>query len=238
MIRSRDQNKWSAAVCFLTMTRIITAIEIQKKDPNRVNIYLDDEFAFGLAGYLAVWLKVGDPVSEEKITNLISDDHLETSVQKALHFLSFRPRSTCEVRKNLENREIPESVIEETIERLKRNSVLDDQKFAQDWIENRSDFRPRSRSALRMELRQKGIPEEVIQTALEEVDEEALTIQAARKYLRRLSGLNKLEFRKKLSAHLARRGFSFASINPVVTLAWNEIQSTSDHGASINNEEN
>lgn len=220
------------------MTRIITAIENQKKDPQRVNIYLDEEFAFGLAGYLAAWLLVGESISEEKIKKLISDDLLETAVQKALHFLSFRPRSTSEVRKNLENREIPESVIEETIDRLKGNSVLDDQKFAYEWVENRSDFRPRSRSALRMELRQKGIPEDVIQTALEEVDDESLTLQAARKYMRRLSGLNKLDFRKKLSAHLARRGFSFASINPVVTLAWNEIQSTSDHGASNNNEDN
>jgi regulatory protein len=220
------------------MTRIITAIENQKKDPQRVNIYLDEEFAFGLAGYLAAWLQVGQALNEEKIKALISDDQLESAVQKALHFLSFRPRSTSEVRKNLANRDIPESVIEETIDRLHKNFVLDDQKFAQDWIENRSDFRPRSRSALRMELRLKGVPEDVIQTALEEIDDEALTMQAAQKYLRRLEGLNKLEFRKKLSAHLARRGFNFASINPVVTLVWNEIQSTTDHGTSNNNEEN
>jgi regulatory protein len=220
------------------MTRIITAIEPQKKDPKRVNIYLDDEFAFGLAGFLAAWLKVGQTLTEEKINALTSDDLLEGTVQKALHFLSFRPRSISEVRKNLADRDIPENVIEETITRLQENSFLDDQKFAQDWIANRKDFRPRSRSALRMELRLKGIPEDIIQTALEDVDDEALTLQAARKYLRRLAGLNKLEFRKKLSAHLARRGFSFASINPVVTLVWNEIQPASDHGASNNNEDN
>lgn len=220
------------------MTRIITAIEPQKKDPKRVNIYLDDEFAFGLAGFLAAWLKVGQALTEEKINALTSDDLLEGTVQKALHFLSFRPRSISEVRKNLADRDIPENVIDETITRLQENSFLDDQKFAQNWIANRKDFRPRSRSALRMELRLKGIPEDIIQTALEDVDDEALTLQAARKYLRRLAGLNKLEFRKKLSAHLARRGFSFASINPVVTLVWNEIQPASDHGASNNNEDN
>jgi regulatory protein len=223
---------------FLIMTRIITAIEKQKKDPQRVNIYLDEEFAFGLAGYLAAWLQVGQILSEEKINKLISEDLLESAVQKALHFLSFRPRSTSEVRKNLANRDIPENVIEETIDQLQKKAVLDDLKFAEDWIENRTDFRPRSRSALRMELRLKGIPDDVIQTALEDVDDEALTFQAAQKYLRRLTGLNKLEFRKKLSAHLARRGFSFTSINPVVTHVWNEIQSTSDHGALTNNEEN
>ncbi|MFH2038183.1 MAG: RecX family transcriptional regulator [Chloroflexota bacterium] len=219
------------------MTRIITAIQKQKKDPQRVNIYLDEEFAFGLAGYLAAWLQVGQTLSEEKINKLISEDLLECAIQKALHYLSFRPRSTSEIRKNLAKRDIPENVIEETVDRLQKNFALDDLKFAQDWIENRSDFRPRSCSALRMELRQKGIPDDVIQIALEDIDDDALTLKAAQKYLHRLTGLKKLEFRKKLSSHLARRGFSFASINPVVTLVWNEIQSTSDHGALTNNEE-
>lgn len=222
---------------YLIMTKIITAIENQKKDPHRVNIYLDDEFAFGLAGYLAAWLQVGQSLSEEKIKALISEDLLESTIQKALHFLSFRPRSTSEIRKNLTTRDVPDSVIEETIDRLQKNSILDDQKFAQDWIENRSVFRPRSRSALRMELRMKGISDEIIQTALEDIDDEALTMQAAQKYMHRLEGLNKLEFRKKLSSHLARRGFNFASINPVVTFVWNEIQSKSDHGESTNNED-
>ncbi|HCC78147.1 MAG: hypothetical protein A2X25_04920 [Chloroflexi bacterium GWB2_49_20] len=220
------------------MTRIITAIEPQKKDPKRVNIYLDDEFAFGLAGYLAVWLKVGQVLTQEKINALTSDDLLESTVHKALHFLSFRPRSVSEVRKNLAGRDIPENAIEVTITRLQENSFLDDLKFAQDWVANRKDFRPCSRSALQMELRLKGIPDDVIQTALDDVDDDVLTLQAARKYAHRLTGLNKLEFRKKLSAHLARRGFSFASINPIVMLAWNEIQSAFDHGASNNNEDN
>lgn len=223
---------------FLTMTRIITAIENQKKDPQRVNIYLDDEFAFGLAGFLAAWLTVGQALNEEKINKLISDDLLEHAVQKALHYLSFRPRSISETRKNLKNRDIPENVIDETIDRLQKNSLLDDQKFALDWIENRTAFRPRSRSALRMELRLKGIQDDVIENVLESIDDEALTLQATRKYIRHLEGLNKLEFRKKLSSHLTRRGFNFASINPVVTLVWNEIQTTSNHGALTNNEDN
>jgi len=216
---------------FYNMTRMITAIENQNRDPQRVNIYLDGEFAFGLAGILAIWLQVGQALSEEKIKEFITKDLLESTFQKALHFLSFRPRSTSEVRKNLEKRDIPDSVIEETIERLKNSSLLDDQKFAQVWIENRTSFHPRSRSALQMELRMKGIPDDVIQTALKEIDDDDLTMQAARKYMHRLEGLNKLEFRKKLSSHLVRRGFGFASINPVVKIVWNEIQPTSDHGA-------
>jgi regulatory protein len=223
---------------FLIMTRMITAIEPQKRDPKRVNIYLDGEFAFGLAGILAAWLKVGQALSEEKITALSSDDLLENTYQKALHYISYRPRSIHEVRKNLTGREIPESAIEETLKRLQENSLLNDQKFAKDWVENRNDFRPRSRSALRMELKQKGIPEEIIEITLEEnIDEEALALQAAHKYKRRLENLDKLEFRKKLSAHLSRRGFSYTSINPVVSQVWNEIQPDQGNGVSLDSED-
>jgi regulatory protein len=220
------------------MIRVITAIEPQKKDPKRVNIYLDGEFAFGLEGILAAWLKVGQSLTEEKVKTLISGEELEKAYLKALHFMSFRPRSVSEVRKNLIEREIPEGVVETTLERLQEKSLLDDLQFAQDWVTNRKDFRPRSRSALRMELRMKGISEDVIQLALEkDVDDEAMALQAARKVSHRLEKLNKLEFKKKLSAHLSSRGFSFTSINPVVTLAWDEIHPATEHGVSHDHED-
>ena len=50
--------------------RKITAIEVQKRTPNRVNIYLDGEFAFGLSRIVAVWLRTGQELSEEKIEQL------------------------------------------------------------------------------------------------------------------------------------------------------------------------
>jgi len=218
---------------------MITSIEPQKNDPKRVNIYLDGEFAFGMSGILAAWLKVGQSLTEEKINTLIIDDGLESTYQKALHFMSFRPRSIAEVRKNLQGREIPLSLIEETIKLLQSNSLLNDLKFAQDWVANRSDFHPRSQSALRLELRMKGIAEEDIQKALEiGLDDETLALLAAQKYKHRLKGLNKIEFRKKISSYLSRKGFSFTSINPVFTTIWNEIHPGSENGVSINNEEN
>ena len=224
---------------FLTMTRMITAIEPQKKDPKRVNIYLDGKFAFGINGILAAWLEVGQPLTEEKINSLVLDDGLESPYQKALHFISFRPRSVAEVRKNLAGRDVPENLIDETIKRLQNNSVLNDHKFALDWVANRKDFRPRSHLALRMELRQKGIPEEEINLVLEEtINDESLALLAARKYEHRLEGLSKLEFRKKLSAYLARKGFSFNSINPVFSAVWNELHPEAVRGESIHSEEN
>lgn len=223
---------------FLTMTKLITDIQPQKKDPSRVNIYLDGKFTFGLASIKAAWLKIGQSLTDEKIDSLILDDDLESVYQKAIHFISFRPRSIAEVRKNLSGRKIPDSQIDETIEHLQNNSILDDQKFALDWVANRTDFHPRSHMVLRMELRQKGISEEIIDIALEETsDDDSLALLAARKYMHRLAGLNQLEFRKKLYGFLARKGFRFSSFNPIIPVVWNELHPEAEYGEPIHSEE-
>jgi regulatory protein len=202
--------------------RKITAIEAQKKRSNRVNVYLDGEFAFGLERITAAWLRVGQELDEKKIEELQDGDARERALQRALRFLSYRARSESEIRKNLRKHEIPEPVIEETLERLRRDGLANDDQFAQAWVENRSAFRPRSRRMMALELRQKGLDEESVSSALAAVDDEALAYEAAQKRANRLSGLEWSEFRTKLSGFLARRGFSYSVIAPVVTRIWNE----------------
>ncbi|HEX7621703.1 MAG TPA: RecX family transcriptional regulator [Anaerolineales bacterium] len=209
----------------------ITAIEPQQKDPQRVNIYLDGEFSFGLARVTAGWLKVGQELNEAKIADLQTEDANEMTYQKALHFLSYRPRSSAEVRQNLTKRGIPEPLIEETVNRLLRAGLVNDQEFARAWVENRNTFHPRSKSALRLELRRKGLSDEIVQLVLDEqVDEESLAFNAARKYAPRLAGLEWLDFRQKLSGFLARRGFSYSTLSPVVSEVWKEIRTAGDGG--------
>jgi regulatory protein len=216
---------------------IITAIEPQQKNPQRVNVYLNGKFVFGLAAILAAWLKVGQELSEEKIASLKTEDEREVTYQKALHFISYRPRSSAEVRQNLTKRGISELLVEETVNRLQSAGLVNDETFARAWVENRNAFRPRSKSALRMELRRKGLSDETIQSVLDEqVDEEALACEAARKYARRLAGLEWPEFRRKLGGFLARRGFSYTTLAPVVSEVWKETQ-TAGVGSILDNEE-
>ena len=219
------------------MVQRITAIEPQQKNPQRVNIYLDGEFAFGLTVLVAAWLRVGQELGEEKIAGLKAQDESEITYQKALHFLSYRPRSSAEVRQNLSKRGISESLIEETLNRLQSTGLVDDEAFARAWVENRNTFRPRGKPALRMELRKKGLSNEIVQSVLDaQVDEAALAFATARKYARRLAGLEWPEFRQKLSGFLARRGFSYTTLAPVVSEVWKETQ-TADAGSIPDNEE-
>jgi regulatory protein len=210
--------------------RKITAIETQKKNPNRVNLYLDDQFAFGLSRIVAAWLSAGQVLTEEKIAVLQLEDAREVAMQKALHFLGYRARSRQEVRANLEKHEIPEVVIESTLQRLQENNLLNDQEFAQAWVENRNTFRPRSRRVIAMELRRKGLDDETVQKVLSEnIDEQTLAMDAARKYLRKVQGLAWQEFRQKLGGFLGRRGFSYDVCAQVVRSLWNELHSNGNH---------
>src|SRR5512139_2396674 len=152
--------------CVCLMKKI-TAIQVQKKTPNRVNIHLDGEFAFGLSRIVAAWLRVGQELDEEKIKRLQIEEAQERAYQQAMLFLSYRARSESEIRQNLRKHEIPEPVIEQTLERLRQGGLANDQQFARAWVENRSTFRPRSRRMMAMELRQKGLDQEAVASAMQ-----------------------------------------------------------------------
>jgi regulatory protein len=202
----------------------ITAIEPQKRNPNRVNIQLDGQFAFGLSRVTAAWLSVGQSLTEEKITALQQADASEGALQQALLFLGTRPRSVSEVRKNLEKHEFAPTVVDATVERLEADGLLGDQQFAATWVENRNTFRPRGRRALALELRQKGISDDAIRRALESIPGElSLALLAGRKYVRRLNGLEWTQFRAKLGGHLSRRGFPYEVVSAAVKHIWQEM---------------
>src|SRR3990172_716848 len=81
----------------------ITDIVQQKKDPKRVNIFLDGKFAFGISleSKIVNHLKIGEQLTAEKVQNLIFSDQVERLYDKAIKFLSYRPRSEKEIRDNL-----------------------------------------------------------------------------------------------------------------------------------------
>ena len=126
------------------------------------------------------------------------------------------------MRKNLEQRGVVESRIVEVIERLRRSWLIDDERFAREWADNRSEFRPRSRRALAFEMRQRGLDNESINQAIAGMDDDLLAYQAALKHSRRLNGLEWQAFRQKMIGFLARRGFSYEVIAPVVKRVWDE----------------
>lgn len=220
------------------MDREITALKAQVKNPNRISVYLDGEYAFGLARIVAAWLRIGQILSEEAIDRLKQQDAMEVAYQRGLHFLSYRPRSEAEIRQKLNELGFEPPVIDTAIQRMKDSGVLGDDQFARIWVENRSAFRPRSKRLLALELRQKGVAEEAIQQALVEAgDEDSLAYQTAILYARRLAGLDWETFRKRLGAYLGRRGFSFGTIAPILRQVWDETHSSASSDTMTQNED-
>lgn len=140
----------------------------------------------------------------------------------AYRYLAYRPRSEFETRVWLERRGFGRPSIETTISTLKRKGLLDDAAFARYWRESRESASPRSRAALRSELRRKGIDSDLVTEVLDGVDEERAAYRVVQKKAVRLATFGHDEFRVKLSAVLRRRGFSYEVIEQTVNRLWQE----------------
>lgn len=172
---------------------VITAIEPQQKNKDRVSIFFDGQFGMGL--HIEVLadqhLKIGQQLSDNDIQQLRLADAYRTSYDRAVNYLSVRPRSEREVQQYLTDRLIykhsdyskldshqrqefkqqQEQIIVQIIDRLKDKKYLDDAAFAKWWIDNRRQFRPRGQRLLLVELQSKGISATDIKAALETPDE-------------------------------------------------------------------
>ncbi len=173
---------------------------------------------------VAARLKVGQVLSDDEIEALREHGSVEEAYNRALDYLSYRPRSQAEIATYLQRHDIPETQAEEVVERLKAAGLVDDEAFAQFWVENREQFRPRGPRALRYELRRKGIGQEAIDQALEGVDPLADAYQAAARKAQQLSHLDQPEFFRKLVDYLARRGFDYDVAKEVTNRYWLEFR--------------
>jgi regulatory protein len=151
-------------------------------------------------------------------------DEYRAALDVALRFLGQRPRSEHEVRRRLARAGVPEDVSDEVLAQLRRWQVVDDAAFASYWLEQRRTFRPRGPRLLQAELRQRGVSADV---AVEVAEQAAVTAQedayrVAHKRARQLAAqpLDERTFCARLSQHLARRGFDWDTITPLVERLW------------------
>jgi len=197
---------------------IVTSIKPQKRR-QRFNIYLDGKFAFAVPGETLVksGLAVNQKLSEKDIKTLKYKDAKSKLYDKALRFLSYRPRSEKEIRDYLKKKTGEEKTIEKIIKKLKKQALIDDRIFADWWLEQRSRFRPKGRQALWLELFKKGISKEIIEEILfSEKEELVFARKASLKKLKAYQNLEPYQWRQKMIGFLARRGFSWETIKNVL----------------------
>lgn len=136
---------------------------------------------------------------------------------KALNYLSYRPRSSKEIEEFLAKKEFDTEIINNIIELLTSQKFLNDADFASWWTRGRQNSQAKSKSIIKMELKQKGIAEDFIQEAFEEaLDDYETAKQYFEKRKKRFEGLPKEEYFAKASAFLQRRGFSWEVVKKVI----------------------
>ncbi len=200
----------------------VTAVKVQARNKQRANVYLDGAFAFGLPAIVAARLRVGQLLTDAECEDLRRQGAAEQAYERALTFLSYRPRSADEVSRYLVGKQAPEDVIAQVLARLTQAGLLDDRAFARYWVENRESFRPRGTVALRHELRRKGIGDEAIKAAIGDLDETDAAYRAAQGQASRLGHADRETFRRRLGGFLSRRGFSYATVREVIERLWRE----------------
>jgi regulatory protein len=207
----------------------ITALRAQAKDPQRVNVFVDGEFAIGvsLTTITKTGLHVGKQLSAEEFAKLEQTESGDKAYLAALRFLEARPRSIAEVRARLGRKDYAPEAIDAAIARLAELELLDDTAFARYWVENRRAYRPRGVGALRDELRRKGIDADVTAEVLDDAltgDEAASAWELARGALRKYAGSqDRNAFTRRMGSYLQRRGYTFEVIRPIVDQLWAEV---------------
>lgn len=201
----------------------VTSISVQSRDPNRVNVKIDGVFSFSLeiSQVISLGVKKDTEYTPDQIEGFKLESQFGRLYSRTLEYVLMRPRSQKEVRdylwrKSIDTRRpdgsvkqgVSKDVTERVFSRLVQRGYLDDDKFAQYWIDNRKVKKGVSLKALRQELSHKGVDREIIDKHISQSDREDI------------GELNKVILRKraryseetKLITYLMRQGFGYGDI--------------------------
>jgi regulatory protein len=211
----------------------ITSFTQQKTDPNRVNVMVDGKYRFSLDIFQIsdLKLKVGNEYDESELIELETESQFGKLYARALEYTFLRPHSSREIRDYLYRKTmtrkvrskrtgevkdrpgISKDVTERVYDRLLQKGHIDDEKFAQFWIENRNLKKGASKRKLQAELQSKGVERMIIEKLLAETDRtdtSELQKVIAKKRAR-------YDDETKLIAYLARQGFSYDDIKSALS---------------------
>ena len=150
-----------------------------------------------------------------------------------LRKLTAAPRTRAQLADDLRRRAVPDDVAEKVLDRFTEVGLINDQAFAGEWVRTRHAQRGLSRRALAHELRKKGVADELVAEAVDEVDDEDERRAAEELVARRLPSLRRFERdvqTRRLVGMLARKGYPGGLAMNVVRAAVSAPDPGSDQG--------
>ena len=201
----------------------ITRLAQQKRDADRVSVFIDDVFAFGLALDLVVraGLKKGQRLEVAEQQALLDDEERLKARSVALDYIAYQARTEQEVRRKLARKGFPEHVADEAVERMRELGYLDDADYARAYARGRLAGRGHGPQRIRNDLRKRGVAAKTIDAVLDELVErddlrETALHHGRKRWVRLQREEDPLKRRKKLSDFLVRRGYDFDLIREIV----------------------
>ncbi|MCK5123379.1 MAG: regulatory protein RecX [Candidatus Pacebacteria bacterium] len=151
-------------------------------------------------------------------------DNKNQAIKFAIKLLSIRKRSVFEMRNRLKRKEFGNDVIDEVIKELFEYKYLNDEKFAEAYINDRINFNPRGSFLIKKELREKGVAENIVDQKIKELFPEEKEIELARKAAEKKMGtlnkdLEKNKVYQKVGAYLQAKGYTSYIIREVLSLS-------------------
>ena len=198
---------------------IITKIESQKKNNDRVNIYVDGEFFMAVFTELIYTfnLKKGMEIDQNNLTYILKEEMYIKAKNKALNILSKADQSEKKIREKLSS-EFEEDTIDIVIEFLLKNKFIDDDLLAQKIVNTNVNLNKCGRNKIKQNLYNKGICIQSINEAISEIDKDVEFENAmylAKKRYERVKNEDKRKIYQKISQHLAYKGFDYDIIKRV-----------------------
>lgn len=175
----------------------------------------------------------GSALPAEVLEKANADTEEAEAHEAALRLLEYRARSEREMARRLSMRGFTDAAIERVVERLRRVGLLDDDAFARSWVADRERTSPKGRMMLRYQLIGQGIAPNAADTALAEVDDEAMATELARRRARTAPTDTYERFAAKVGPYLQRRGFPYAVADAATRAAWADTHSTDDPNADV-----
>lgn len=190
----------------------VTAIKAQVKNQNRVSVYVDGVYDFSLdqSQLLNAGLFTGKEVSQDELESLKDESAFGKALGRALEYIMRRPRSIKEMRDYSWRKQWPKELSERVIARLSEKGYLDDAKFAEIWVRHRALGKPMSERKLRMELKHKGVADDITESVLAKDDKEFNETEALQRLVEKKR--SRYTDEQKFTAYLMRQGFRYADV--------------------------
>lgn len=201
---------------------VITKIEEQKNNKNRVNIYVDDDFLIGTYKELIYKLSLnkGKDIDEEKLKELLEEEEFLKAKNKAYQILNKSMQSEEVLIKKLLDRGFGEGVIDRVIEKLKEYKMINDEILSRSIVKNKMNVKKHGKNRILQDLYNKKIPKDTINKVLdEEFDDDSEfenALYLGEKKLSKIKDEDRNKIYRKLSQHLAYRGFDYDVIKRVI----------------------